>query len=228
MVNDNRRQWLLLGAMVVVLLIYLRYGGFSFGESPSGPDSLPVIDAAGLENQLKEINTVNPGLVGGQKAGTRTARNLFQYGVHKPPPPPPPDPNEIERQRLAAQDALRNAEEEARRRKALEEARRRAAEEAARRAKEAAERQKPPVEPRQPAKPGKAPPPPIPFKFMGVLGPASSKIGVLLDGEKPILVKEGQVFMEKFKVLNIGVEWTDIGYADPEYKDKKKRIHLGS
>ena len=62
---------------------------------------------------------------------------------------------------------------------------------------------------------------------MGVMGSEKQKLGVFVDGEKMLLARKGEIFDKKFKVLDIGVEWAVIGYADPEYRDQKKRINLG-
>jgi hypothetical protein len=62
---------------------------------------------------------------------------------------------------------------------------------------------------------------------MGVMGSENKKLGVFLDGEKMLLARKGEVFDAKFKVLDISVEWADVGYADPEYQDQRKRIYFG-
>ena len=49
----------------------------------------------------------------------------------------------------------------------------------------------------------------------------------ILDGDNILLAKKGETIQGKFKVLDIGVEWADIGYVDPELKDQKKRIQFG-
>lgn len=222
---EKRRQAILLGVLVVVVTAYFWYGGVGFGGGEEGPGAMPPIDARGLESALKDVATVNPGLFGVVRPDSVADRNLFQYGEKKPPPP---DPAELERQRLAAQASLAAQDAEARRLKDIERMQALAEE----RARQEAERRKndppPPPEPEVPVRVGKAPPPPIDFKFIGVLGPARNKIAVLLDGNNPpILAKRGEIVLEKFRVLEIGVEWADVGYVDPDYKASKKRIHLG-
>jgi len=93
-------------------------------------------------------------------------------------------------------------------------------------AEEAARR--PPPPPAEPPRPVKPPPPPIEFRYVGLFGPKGERIAVLMDGTEPILVKNGQVVKKDFKIINIGMEWTDVGYVNPEWRDVTKRLHLGS
>jgi len=221
MTRDQKRQATLLAALCLVLVGYLYYGGYvSFGGGDVDTEALPPIDAASLERSLKSISTVDPGLILAEKGDSVPDRNLFQYGVRKPPPP---DPAELERQRQAAQAAL-------------------AAQEAALRAQKAREQQQlqapPPVVQPEPVKvaDNRPPPPPpkpvapaITFRLMGVFGPPKEMIGVFMEGSNPpLLAKRGEVVREKFRVLEVGVEWADIGYVDPQFQNEKKRIYLGS
>lgn len=228
--NGKRRQWILLGALVVAIFAYFRYGGAATGSADVIDGKLVPIDADGLVRALKGVSTVDPTLYPGVQSDSIPERNLFQFGVFKPPPPPPM----TEAQRLAAENALREQEKAAREAKEAQvqiaqaqaaEAEKRAAEQQLQQKiqEEAARNQPPPG----PVKPVKPPPPAINFKFMGVMGSDRKKLGVFLDGEKMILARKGEILDSKFRVLDISVEWADIGYADPEYRDEKKRIHFG-
>jgi hypothetical protein len=225
-VKQNRRSAILLALLAIVFVAWLRYGSPEAGGSGAGPSALPPIDAAGLAGRLAAINTVNPDLIAEPEADLSSTRNLFQYGERRPPPPQPPDPAEVERQRRAAEAALQQAEEEARRRKEQQEAMARAAAEQARLLAEQQAREQP--VPQDQARAQKPPPPPIQFKYIGVFGPSRGRIGVLLDGTEPILVKRGQIVKDQFRVLSVDSEWADVGYVDPDYKDQKQRLYLGS
>ena len=224
--SGKRRQYILLAVLAVAFIGWLRWGGD--GLAVVGPDvaTLQPIDAAGLERTLSEINTVNPDLVPPIAGDAGRDRNLFQYGEKPPPPPPPVDPREVERQRVAAQAELQRQEEAARLAKQQQELEEQRMAEL-RAAEEQRLRDNPPPPP-EPAKPVKPPPPTIEFRYVGLFGPKGERIAVLMDGEEPLLVKVGQVVKKDFKVINIGMEWADIGYVNPEYRDVTKRIHLGS
>src|SRR5262249_28994665 len=57
--------------------------------------------------------------------------------------------------------------------------------------------------------------PPIPFKFIGIMGPENDKIAVLSDGRGgPINGKEGDLVLGQYRILKIGVESVEIAYAD--------------
>src|SRR4051812_1479304 len=66
--------------------------------------------------------------------------------------------------------------------------------------------------------PGPPPPPPlppIPLKFIGIMGPENSKIAVLSDSKgPPIPAKEGELVLGQYRVLKIGVESVEVAYAD--------------
>jgi hypothetical protein len=65
---------------------------------------------------------------------------------------------------------------------------------------------------------GPAPPPtvpPIPLKFIGIMGAENDKIAVLSDGRGgPINGKEGELVLGQYRILKIGVESVEIAYAD--------------
>ena len=230
--KGNRRQWILLGGLAIAIFAWFRYGGTSPISTSAADGTLAPIDADGLVRALKGVATVNPALIVQQAADSEPDRNLFQFGVFKPPPPPPM----TEAERLAAEATLRQQEKAAREAKALEtqvaqaqiaEAERRAAEQAQQELIRQEQLKNQPPVPAGPVKPVRPPPPPITFKFMGVMGSEKKKLGVFLDGEKMLLARKGEVFDTKFRVLDISVEWADVGYADPEYRDQRKRIYFG-
>jgi hypothetical protein len=133
------------------------------------------------------------------------------------------DPAEVERQRIAAQQALQAEEVRVRALKAQQE-------EAARLAALAPPPQivpNTPPQPEPPREPPKPTPPPIKFKFMGMMGPTNKTLAVFLDADNILLARKGEVIQGKFRVLEIGVEWADIGYVDPIFKDQKKRLQFG-
>jgi hypothetical protein len=217
--NGNRRQALLLGLLGVSVLAVLWFKG-GLVVASGEVDTLPPIDLGGLDVKLKEISTVDPQMFPEGRPEARPDRNLFQYGV---PKPPPVDPAEVERQRIAAQQALQAEEARARALKAQQE-------EAARLAALSPPPQivqatpPPPEPPREPPKPT---PPPIKFRFMGMMGPAKKTLAVFLDADNILLARKGEVIQGKFRVIEIGVEWADIGYVDPIFKDQKKRLQFG-
>ncbi len=216
--NGNRRQYVLLGLLVLVVLVYLRFSG----SAPVADDigSLPPVDVAGLAQSLQNVNTVGKGLIA-FRADSEPDRNLFQYGVKLPPPP---DPAELERQRLAAEEALMRQEERAREVKRQQEM------QMQREAAAAAAAPVAPPPPRKdpgPQRPVVPPPPTVDFKFMGIVGTAERRVGVFVNGESLMLARKGGVLEEKFRILDIGVAWADIGYVDPIHKDQSKRLYFG-
>lgn len=223
---SGKRQYILLGLLAAVFIGWMRWGGEGLAVVSTDSAALRPIDAAGLERTLKEINTIEPTLIPPDTDDKGVSRNLFQYGEKPPPPPPPVDPREVERQRRAAQEELQRQEEAARLAKQQQEQEEvRLAEARAEQEKQLRENPPPPPEPPVPVKP---PPPSIDFRYVGLFGPKGQRIAVLMDGEEPLLVRVGQVVKKDFKILDIGMEWTDVGYVNPEYRDVTKRLHLGS
>jgi hypothetical protein len=74
------------------------------------------------------------------------------------------------------------------------------------------------VAPEPPVPTGPPPPPPlppIPLKFIGIMGPEHEKIAVLSDGRGgPINGKEGDLVLGQYRILKIGVESVEVAYAD--------------
>lgn len=224
MTPEKRRQSILLGGLAVSIAAYfiLGTGGSGGGGVFDSAPTLPAIDAEGLTNDLMGVSTVDPKLIPIAQGESEADRNLFQYGQRKPPPP---SAEELERRRLAEEARLKQQEEEAKRQKELQRQRELAAQKA--REEQIAQQAEAPPRETKPAAPVKPPPPSITFKFRGIVGPAKQPVGVFMDGEEILLRKKGQVIKKEFKILDIGVEWADIGYTNPEHKDEKKRLLLG-
>jgi len=223
MTPEKKRQSILLGVLAVTVAAYFVFGtGGGTGSVFDSTPTLPVIDAAGLTRDLLGVSTVDPNLIPMRQGDSEPDRNLFQYGQRKPPPL---TAEQKEAMRLAEEEKLRRQEEEARRQKELQRQR----ELAAQQARQEQQPQQAQATPREtkPAAPVKPPPPSINFKFRGIVGPSKRPVGVFFDGENIILAKKGQVIEKEFLVLDIGVEWADIGYTNPEHKDQKRRLLLG-
>jgi hypothetical protein len=226
---EVKRQVMLVGLLVVAVLGYLRFGaGWGTGEAAvASTNDLPPIDVAGLMSSIKDVATINPVLISATRPDSDADRNLFQYGVRRPPPP---TPAELEAQRKAAEAQLALQEQQLREQKERE---RIAEEERVRQAELLAQQnpQPPQPDPNQPPPPPPPPakpaPPAINFKLMGMMGPPERKLGVFLDGDKVMMARQGDVLMGQFKVLAIGVESAEIGYVDPVHKDFKKKLQLG-
>lgn len=227
--SGNRRQYYLLAVLGVAVLAWFRFGGASVGPSGGGGGPAPAIDATGLINALKNVSTVNPAVAVVIRGDSAPDRNLFQYGERKPPPPPPL----TEAERKQAEEALRAQEAAARAaaaqaqqvQEAQAEAARLAAEEAARQQQAQAELAK--LQPPKPVEPPRPVAPQINFKFMGVIGPAKRKVGIFLEGDKMLLARKGEVLDGRFRILEIGPEWAEVGYVDPIFKDQKQQVKFG-
>ncbi|MBI3449129.1 MAG: hypothetical protein HY049_09460 [Acidobacteria bacterium] len=200
--------------------------GTTRGVGPE-PDTAKLVD-------LKAVQSISvTGVLGAAgPAYDQGGRNVFQYGVAKPPPP---TPAELEAMRKAEEARLKGLEEEARQRAELQQ--KQAQEDNERRAREAGEALKRQQDVAQaqaraaaaaPSGPTIPPPPPINYRLVGYLGPKENRIAVLLNGTDVVLGARGDVIEGKFKVLTIGIDSVEIGYSDPVYKDAKKRIDLGS
>lgn len=223
----------------VVLVALLAYVGWARLSGASLLPGAPALSAGSLtpppEPETKPLNDLNAvvtvkaaGILGGAAAYDMGGRNLFQYGVIKPPPP---SPAELERMRKAEEARLKAMEEEARKR-AEEQALRAKAEQEARdkEAAEAAARlaQQPPPPPGPPPPPPPPQAPPIGLKLVGYLGPPNRRIAVFLSGNDIVLGRQGEVVDGKFRVLAIGPDSVEMGYSDPLFKGQKKRLDLGS
>jgi hypothetical protein len=93
--------------------------------------------------------------------------------------------------------------------------RQRQAQEAAQKASEAAQKaaearrkwQGPPQPPPPPQ------PPAIPFQFIGYLGPPDDRTGVFSQGGQLIMAKKNDSVLSQFKIVDIGYESAEIGFA---------------
>ncbi len=225
MTTGKRRQVILVGLLVAVVVGYLRFGGgFGSGEDVAGPAEMPAIDVAGLFNAIKDIATINPSMFGPGNPDSDPDRNLFQYDARRPPPP---TPAEIEAQRQAEQARLAQQEEALRAQKEQE----RLAEEQRKQQELLAQQNPPPPAedptPKPPSPPPKPTAPAINFKLMGMMGPTDRKFGVFLDGDKVMMARKGEVLLGQFRVLAIGPESAEIGFVDPAFKDEKRKLQLG-
>jgi hypothetical protein len=218
---------LLVGALGYV--VYVQIGGKSLlpgigeGRLAPEPDTSKLTDLKGVQSI-----TVTGVLGPGGPAYDQGGRNIFQYGVVKPPPP---SPAELEAMRKAEEVRLKTLEIEARHRADLQQ--KQLQEENERRAREAedalkrqqAQQQAIAAAPKGPATP---PPPPINYRLVGYMGPQERRIAVMLNGNEIVLGRKGDILEGKFKVLSVGFDSIEIGYSDPAFKGAKKRIDLGS
>lgn len=74
----------------------------------------------------------------------------------------------------------------------------------------------PPPQAVVPSGPPPPPPlPPIPLRFIGLVGSANTKIAILSDGRgAPIHGREGDTVLGQYKILRIGVESIEMAYLD--------------
>ena len=214
----GRAREIVLGTLLLVLLIWaFRPGGTPEAMQNLQPDQEPI-DWVGITRTILETVKISDALdpAGDYKGG---GRNLFDYGVVKPPPP---SPEELERRRKAAEErARREAEARAeaqRLRQEAEERQREAQRLAALRARQ---------DTATPAPPAKPVPPPLTLKFIGVVGEPDHEIAILLDGTDFLLATEGETVKEAFRVEEIGYESLQMGYTDPQFEGEHKLMQLG-
>jgi hypothetical protein len=82
-----------------------------------------------------------------------------------------------------------------------------------------------------PLPPPPPPPPPtppaVPFQFTGTLGPAREPVAVLLEGDRLVLARQGEIVDGKFIIRKIGYESIDVGFVGfPE--QNRQRIPVTS
>lgn len=83
-----------------------------------------------------------------------------------------------------------------------------------------------PPPPPPPAPPAKPKPPPVNFELMGIFGPESRRIAVLIDGQEIINALEEDVLKDQFIVNDIGLQSVEFRFVDfPE--DETARIEIG-
>jgi hypothetical protein len=206
-----------LGVALVALLVYLFLPSAPASDPPSTEEEArkKVSGTAASILQGPDVDlallTQQPGNYDGG------GRNLFDYGVIKPPPP---TPEELAAMAAAAEKARLEADAERKRLEAEREAQRQAM----------LERQKqldidrPPQAPREPPKPI---PPMFPYKFIGVLGESAARIAIFLDKDDFLLAKEGEDVKEKFRIDKIGYDTLQIGYTDPQFKEESRILKMG-
>jgi hypothetical protein len=83
-----------------------------------------------------------------------------------------------------------------------------------------------------PLPPPPPPPPPtppaIPFQFTGTLGPAREPIAVLVQGDRLILARRGEIVGGRFVIRNIGYESVDVGFVGfPEQNVQRIPVTAG-
>jgi hypothetical protein len=85
---------------------------------------------------------------------------------------------------------------------------------------------KQPPKPPPPRGPSGPTPPPITFKFIGILGPAAAKIAVFEgdDEEEMLLARAGDVVQKEFRLIEFGYESVVMGYVDERFKDKTTEL----
>lgn len=217
-----KRKELLLGLMLVLLAAAvwrnLGGGGDALGGSTAGgPGRVARPDAA----QMKLFPVQWAALHSARPSYDQNGRNIFQFGVVPPPPPPPLTP--------AEQAAIRKAQEAAAAERAKQEAllleQQRKQQEAIQQQqqKQAEEQAKLPPPP-----PPRPQPPPIPYKFIGYIGPVDHKIAVLHDGNDILFVRVGEELPKGIKVLEVGYESIKFGFTDPQFKDESRTLPMSS
>jgi len=136
----------------------------------------------------------------------RETRNLFNYAR---------SPAEIEAEDQARAAAERQQREEAERRRVQAEADARARAE-----RERYERDHPTP----------APPPPINFRFIGKMGDPKAPIAILEEvaaGGEKYVVREGEVVLDKYKIIKIEFDSVTIGYTNPQWAQDTKTLKMG-
>jgi len=80
-----------------------------------------------------------------------------------------------------------------------------------------------PPKPRGPSGPT---PPPITFRFIGILGPATAKIAVFEgdEEEEMLLARSGEVVQKEFRLIEFKYESVIMGYVDERFKDKTTEL----
>lgn len=217
-----KRKELVLGVLVVGLALVLAKTFFGDGMLVPGIGGPPEPPRARVDLAALKIFPVDwASLDAPRPAYDPNGRNIFQYGVIPPPVPPPlskAEKDAIEKaQKLAAEQ---RAQQEEANRLAMIEANKRQQEEADRLAKEAANR--------PPPAPPKPEPPPIPYKFIGYIGPQNAKVAVLYDGTDTLFIRAGETLPKGIKVLEIGYESIKFGFTDPQFKNESRTLPMSS
>ena len=189
----------------LAIVVYLQYARGAF----SGNAQVAVARTAAKEVEPSSLPALmDVTLAQNPEAKIReNSRNLFNYAK---------SPDQVSEERRQAAEAERQAREAAERRRLQAEAEAKAAMERAK-----YERDHPPVPPA----------PPINFRFIGKMGDVKSPIAILEEaspGGDKYTVKEGEVVLDKYKILKIDFDSVTIGYVNPLYAQETKTIKMGS
>ncbi len=195
----NRRQLLLLGGLLLVLvlaLVKMRSGSAPTARNGNAaPSSLAVDEdrpAAGRTRGGRAEKKVNPDdiqiittkdLEAVASRQSSSARNLFDFRAPTPPPPPPPTPAPPPPPQPGSVVF---------------------------------------VGPLPPPAPTPTPQPPeVTFKFLGTFGPKERPIAVLAQAGETLNAREGDVVFQHFVIRKIGYESIDVGFIGP-WKDTRR------
>jgi hypothetical protein len=217
----GKRKELVLGLLLVVLAAAVWHTFFGGGAATTGGGSgqAGVVLTDITHYKLYPVDWAS--LQKPRPSYDPNGRNIFQFGVIPPPPPKPMSPQEQELVRKAQEAA---AAERARQQELLKQQQAAAAQQAqaavAAQAKAAAALPPPP--------PPKPQPPPIPYRFIGYIGPADNKVAVLHDGSDLLFVRRGEELPKGIKVLEIGYESIKFGFTDPQFKDESRTLPMSS
>jgi hypothetical protein len=202
----SRRETVLLGGLAAAGLAYFWYvshqgGGIGggAGRGPAGVSGAPASDAPVVRLDLlsRPAEPYNP-----------NGRDLFKYTER------PPTSEEIARLRAEAAAAKR------------------AQEMAAKAAAEQAERDRIAAEERakflaaNPPPPAKPQPPPITFRYIGLLGPKEKHLAVFEEGKDIFIAGKGDVVKGQFKVIDFKYESVVMGYTRAEFQNERQELRM--
>jgi hypothetical protein len=165
------------------------------GEEPEA--SAP--GAAGAPAGPNDVPKLRLDRAGSGEGIHSSLRNLFNYTK---------SPGEFEAERAEARRIEQLRVEAEKRRK----------EEADRLAKLQAERAE--QERLHPTPPPEPPAPPITVRLIGLLGPSKQKVAILSDGgpgSDVYVVKVGDTFADRYKLLSLDYESVTVGYSNPKW-----------
>lgn len=204
----NRRELglLLAGAVVLFVVLYLKYGG---GDILPGADTNDVADKK-KNKDLIPAPMVRMDLVDQEaEPFDPNGRDLFKYAQR------PPSARELARMRAEAERARKEAEALAKRQ----------AEEAAQRA-EAERARQIEVAKLPPPPPPKPQPPTIAFKYIGYLGPKNARIAVFDDAGEMLLARKGETIREQFRVVDIKYDTVVMGFTNTQFQKDTRELPL--
>ena len=192
----------LLGGLGVVVYIQYARGAFSgHSQAEAVRAAVKEVEAAGLPT-LVDVTLAQPSEVRIRD----NSRNLFNYAR---------SPDQVAEEKRLIAEAERQAREAAERRRLQVEAE----------AKATAERIK-----FEAVHPPALPAPPINFRFIGKMGASRTPLAVLEEvspGGERYVVREGEVILDKYKILKIEFDSVTIGYTNPLWAQETKTIKMG-